>query len=77
MPGLLRGERLDALRDALQAMTTSRAAEAAWDAIRAPDKPALDVSIQWALEQTGHYARTHGHRAGPTATDRQDPGIAH
>ena len=75
MPGLLCGERLDALRDALQAMTTSRAAEAAWDAIRAPDKPALDVSIKWALEQTERYAHTHGRCAAPMAKDRQDPGI--
>ena len=75
MQGLLPGDRLEAIRESLRAMTTSRAAEAAWDAIRAPDKPALGAAIQWALEQADRYARTVGRSAEPPAKHRRDPDI--
>jgi hypothetical protein len=56
-------------------MTTSRAAEAAWDAIRAPDKPAFDASIKWALEQADRYTRSAGRSPGLPAKHRQGPDI--
>lgn len=57
MAGLLSGDRLAAIREALLAMKTSNAAAVAWEAIRAPDKPALGESIDWALTETESYAR--------------------
>jgi hypothetical protein len=57
MAGLLSGDRLAAIREALLAMKTSNAAAVAWEAIRAPDKPALNESIEWALTETESYAR--------------------
>jgi len=56
MARLLVGDRLAAIRDALLSMKASRAA-AAWEAIRAPDKPALGESIEWALTEIAGYAR--------------------
>jgi hypothetical protein len=75
MQGFLPGDRLDAIRESLRAMTTSRAAQAAWDAIRAPDKPAFDVSIKWALEQADRYTRSADRSAGLSAIHRQNPDI--
>ncbi|MGC8703186.1 MAG: nucleotidyl transferase AbiEii/AbiGii toxin family protein [Thiomonas sp.] len=57
MARLLVGDRLAAIRDALLSMKASRAAAAAWEAIRAPDKPALGESIAWALTEIDGYAR--------------------
>ena len=69
---LLRGGRLDALNNALDALSTSRAAAAAWDSIRTPDKPTLSDSIAWAIEQTRHYARATEPRI---ERRKQDKGI--
>lgn len=72
------------VREALLSMKTSRSAAAAWEAIRAPDKPALDESIEWALCETegyahppsasvrraGYYAQTATARAGARGSHR-------
>lgn len=46
---LLDGDKRQAIRDALDAMSKARSAKSTWDAIRAPEKPDLDVAIAWGL----------------------------
>jgi hypothetical protein len=75
MAPLLRGDRLDALRDALQSMSTSRAAAASWDAIQAPDKPALETCIDWALKQAQRYAHEPRPRVERTSKEQQDKDV--
>ncbi|NNM65702.1 MAG: hypothetical protein HKL99_14055 [Burkholderiales bacterium] len=62
---LLAGYRLRAVREALEAMPQSTAAQAAWEAIRAPAKPTLADAVAWGLDQVEQYAGLT--REGPGA----------
>lgn len=48
---LLDGDKRQAILDALNAMSKARSARSTWDAIRAPDKPDLDLAIAWGLTE--------------------------
>lgn len=54
---LLAGDRLDALRNALEALGASSAAQTTWGEIRAPVKPSLADSIDWGLGEVERYVQ--------------------